>query len=409
MDKKLKIFLVAGEPSGDLHGAKLMKEIKLQFPEVKFYGIGGEKMTELGLNSFVDIKQISVVGFWEVAKKYIFFKKLLNECKKFILQNEIDLFLPIDYPGFNIALGKLVKKEGIKVYYYIAPQLWAWASFRAKNLKKAIDKLFVILPFEKEFFEKYVIDVSYVGHPLLDDNKFSEPILDFSQRENIIAIFPGSRKQEIIRNLSVLGDIILKIKNELSDYKIGISISNNIDVNIYYNYFKDNNIEINEDKIVFYYNSRELMQKAKFGLIKTGTSNLEAALLGLPFIMYYKASKVNYIIGKNLLNMESVSLVNIIFEQSNLNFKTDFGDNTISDNKIKTIKKDNIITEYIQNLNSNDIIDEIKYFCNNENEFTKFQDYLAKIKEALGNQSASKNLANVIIRDFAIKINKQSN
>lgn len=380
-NKKINIFILAGEPSGDLHGAKLIKELKTLNPEINIFGIGGNEMKKEGLNSIVDIKKISVVGFWEVSKKYIFFKKLLKECQQFLLDNNIDVFIPIDYPGFNIPLAKFAKKHNIFVAYYIAPQFWAWAQFRAKKFKNAVNKLFVILPFEESFFKNYGIDALYVGNPNLNFFQTNEQtkVNNFNERQDKISIFPGSRNQEIKRNLEFIKDLLLQLVKELPNYQIAISVSNNIDVKIVENYIKTY-FNLNSN-IILHYDSKELMKISKFGLIKTGTTNLEACLNGLPFIMFYKASKINYLIGKNLLNINSVSLVNIIYEKTN---------NLTNNN-------DKIITEYIQDLDVEKIITEIKGNIENVNKFNSFQSKLLEVKSILGNFDTSKIVANNIL------------
>ena len=154
---KLKIFILAGEASGDLHASRLMRAIKVLNPDTQFIGIGGMNMEKEGLESLVSIEQMSVVGFWEVAKRYYFFKKTLEECKRTLVSSDVDAFIPVDYPGFNLKLGQFAKKSSIPVYYYIAPQLWAWGKGRAKKLSTQLDKLFVVFPFEVEFFNNFAL------------------------------------------------------------------------------------------------------------------------------------------------------------------------------------------------------------------------------------------------------------
>lgn len=381
-NKKINIFILAGEPSGDLHGAKLIRELKALNPEINIYGIGGQEMIKEGLSSITDIKNISIVGFWEVSKKYIFFKKLLKECQLFLLNNHIDVFIPIDYPGFNIPLAKFAKKHNIFVAYYIAPQFWAWAQYRVNKFKKAVDKLFVILPFEEQFFKQYGIDALYVGNPNLKffksnaDNKVN----NFEERQNIISIFPGSRNQEIKRNLEFIKDLVIRLVKQFPNYQIAISVSNNIEIKLVENFIKTH---FNENSnIVLHFDSNELMKISKFGLIKTGTTNLEACLNGLPFIMFYKASKINYLIGKNLLNINSVSLVNIINEKSIL---------------LGEVNIHKIISEYIQTLDIEKIITEINENIENIDKFNNFQSKLLEVKSILGNLDTSKIVAENIL------------
>lgn len=385
MGKNYTIFILAGEPSGDIHGANLMQDLKNLIPNINFIGIGGKNMQNEGLNSTVDIQEISVVGFSAVAKKYFFFKRLQKTCKHLLISQKIDLFLPIDYPGFNISLAKFAKSKNIPVYYYIAPQLWAWWSSRAKKLKGAVDKLLVILPFESDFFKTYGISAEYVGNPLLDEKIFQQPIKKFSERENIIAFFPGSREEEVRRNLIALTPLLLSIEKYLKQFQIVIAVSKNINKQVYLKHFTS----INFKNYLFTDNSRELMQKAKFGIIKTGTTTLEAGLLGLPFIMFYKASKTNYLIGKNLLNLSSVSLVNIILDKV-VKQKKVFFENELSFNK------QHLITEYVQTLDLQKIIEEINLIAIDENNFNIFQKELFVVNKVLVRNSETKKPAEII-------------
>lgn len=381
-NKKINIFLLAGEPSGDIHGAKLIKELKVLNPDINIYGIGGLEMTKEGLNSIVDIRKISVVGFWEVLKKYLFFKNLQKKCQECLINNKIDIFVPIDYPGFNIPLSKFAKKNNIFVAYYIAPQFWAWAQFRVNKFKKVVDKLFVTLPFEEKFFKQYGIDTLYVGNPNLKFLKSRNDIeiINFEKRQNIISIFPGSRNQEIKRNLEFIKELLIQIIEQFPNYQIAISVSNNIDLKLVENYIK--NQLNNNSNVIMHFDSNELMKISKFGLIKTGTTNLEACLNGLPFIMFYRASKINYLIGKNLLNINSVSLVNIIKEKSMI----------LDENP-----KHKIISEYIQTLNIKKIISEIKFNIEDIEKFNNFQSKLLEVKSILGNLDTSKIVAENIL------------
>lgn len=303
---KKKFFISAGDPSGDTHAAKLMLSLKAIYPEAEFHGIGGLEMQKVGLTPVVEFKQIAVAGFWEVIKKYNFFKSLLNKCFNHITKENFDAFIPIDYPGFNIRLASLVKQSNVPVIYYIAPQLWAWGKNRANKLRGAVDKLLVVFPFEENYFSDFNIDTTFVGHPILDDARFNNPLPN--NREKIIAFFPGSRKLEIKRHLEILNQTLEILKNKLDGYQFAAACGKYIDKDYLR---KELHPVFNIDMT-----SNFLFEKAEAGTIKTGTSNLEAALAGLPFTMFYKASAINYLIGKNLINTKHVSLVNILLKKS---------------------------------------------------------------------------------------------
>lgn len=299
----IKIFITAGEPSGDKHAARLMKAIKKKIPDCKFIGFGGSEMQAQGLNSIISMGDISVVGFWEVVKKYSLFRSLMNSCKEIIKKEKPDIYIPVDYPGFNIRLSSFAKKQGIKVVYYIAPQLWAWGRNRTKKLHDSVDKLLVVFPFEERFFGSVDIDAEFVGHPLLEDSIFDK----IPQKDNkLIALLPGSREQEIKNHLNLF---LETTKHIPEDYKFGLARSQNVDITKFDEIKNFKNIEIWE-------NSRELMKKAYYGVVKTGTSNLEAALCEMPFSMVYKTSFLTYQLAKGLINLDYISLVNILANKS---------------------------------------------------------------------------------------------
>ncbi len=169
----IRYFIIAGDPSGDIHAAKLMKSMLVKNPNVEFYGIGGREMEAIGFKSMIPQKEISVVGFWEVAKKYGMFRQLIKDVQSELETGKYKAFIPVDYPGFNMKIAGFAKKIGIPVYYYIAPQLWAWGSNRAEKLANSVDKLIVVFPFEVDFFKQYGIETYFCGHPLLDEPIFN--------------------------------------------------------------------------------------------------------------------------------------------------------------------------------------------------------------------------------------------
>lgn len=358
------VFISAGDPSGDIHASKLMAKLKLISPDIKFIGIGGKNMEAEGLESLTDIKDISVVGFLEVAKKLRFFTDLMNKCKKSIIDNNVDIFIPVDYPGFNIKLASFCKKNNIPVTYYIAPQLWAWGKNRAKKLTDTVDKLLVVFPFEKEYFANYGINTEFIGHPLMDNPKIAEDFDSKNKRLKIIALLPGSRKQEIQKHLDLFSEIAKEIKRKLPDYRFLMARTQSVD-EIYFK-FKRRNI-----KIEFFDDSIELMQKSKAGIVKTGTSNLEAALCGMPFSMVYKTSLFTYLMGRMLINLPYISIVNILQNKA-------------------------VINEFIQNnLNPVNIADDIVNIIETER-YNNIQSEFLKIKKLLNTKNASENAAKII-------------
>lgn len=361
----IRVFISAGEPSGDLHAAKLMKELKVLFGDVQFFGLGGAKMTEQGLRPIVPMSDISVVGFWEVARKYSFFRKLLQTCADILISEKIDLFIPVDYPGFNMILAGRAKSAGIRVAYYIAPQLWAWGESRARKLANSADKLLVVFPFEKEFFAKYGIDTEFVGHPLLDEKEFSDNVKPYHERQKQILLMPGSRRQEVKRHCELLEKAFSYAPSSIKEFNIVMAVSPNLEKRIV------DDIKARNPGWNYSSNTRELIANSLCGVIKTGTSTLEAALLGLPFAMIYKASFVSYIIGKSRLKLPYVALPNILAGKL-------------------------IIRELIQkDANTKNIINEVEKISD-RNEFDRIQGEFSVVRKNLGEPGASMRAAGLI-------------
>lgn len=362
-----KIFISAGEPSGDIHAAKLMLAIQRLNPDVEFVGIGGSEMEKAGLKSIIPISEISVVGFWEVAKKYTLFMQLQKQCEAILRSGEIDVFVPIDYPGFNMRLAAAAKSQKIPVVYYIAPQLWAWGKNRTRKIAKNTDKLLAVFPFEEEFFRKEGINAKFVGHPLLDIPEFQGEFLKFDDRNNSIALFPGSRDQEVHKHIDLLLDTAKILHSELPNYDILIAKSQNISES----FFAD---KIKDKKYINVSNTpRQLMLNSKVGIIKSGTSNLEACLAGLPFSMYYKTSFFTYFMGKRIINIDYLSIINILSGKQ-------------------------VINEYIQDdATPAKLADATLRLLNEPKAYSDLQEEFVKLKALLGNSGASENAAREII------------
>ncbi len=359
-----KILIIAGDNSGDLHSSNLMKELKLIIPNIEFVGIGGDLMTQQGLSSIVSLKDISVVGFWEVAKKITFFKTLFTKIKKIIEDEKIDIFIPVDFPGFNQRVAKIAKHNGVSVLWYIAPQLWAWGERRSVHFAELIDTLLVVFPFEKTYFEKFGIKTEFVGHPLLDIPIFQKEPIAFNKRENKILFMPGSRLQELKKHFNLLYETSKLVEKNYPDYQSVFSVPSSL------------NLELSKlmgnKKVLITNNSHYEMQTSKIGVIKTGTSNLEAALSYLPFVMYYKTSLITYSLGKKLINLNFLSLINIL------------------SNKL-------IIKELIQSdANPMNLFKEISQLIENKEYCINIIDSFQQIKEKIGKTGASKNAAEII-------------
>ncbi|OGU57579.1 MAG: lipid-A-disaccharide synthase [Ignavibacteria bacterium GWF2_33_9] len=303
------ILIIAGDTSGDIHSFKLMKELKSFDEDIQFHGIGGENMIIEGLDSLISLKEVSIVGFWEVAKNYFFFKNLIQKVEEIIIEKKIDLFIAVDFPGFNREIAKFAKSKGIPVIWYIAPQLWAWGENRAAKFAKNIDDLLVVFPFEEEFFRNYEINTYFVGHPLLDIPEFQNTNVESHIRENSILLMPGSRKQELKSHLPILLEVNKLVKENLKDFKVILTIPKSLESALNNDFEKDNKIQIS-------FNSKQQMLTSKAGVVKTGTSNLEACLAELPFVMFYHTSALTYLLGRQLVKLDYLSLVNILSKKS---------------------------------------------------------------------------------------------
>ena len=308
----MKYYIIAGEASGDLHGASLIKEIKSSDLNAKVRCWGGDLMKNAGGELIKHYKNLSFMGFWEVLKNISIIFKNLNFCKKDITYFEPDVIIYIDYPGFNLQIAKWARKKGYKNHYYISPQVWAWKENRINSMRINIDYLYVILPFEKDFFEKkHKYQVNYVGHPLMEHipnkilkNGFAAKI-GLSPNRPIITFLPGSRKQEINK---VLPEFI-KIQNQFLDYQFVIAGAPGRDIRDY------EKILVNCSIPVIFNETYNLIQASKAALVTSGTATLETALLGVPQIVCYKSSYLSYLIAKVIVKLKYISLVNIIMNK----------------------------------------------------------------------------------------------
>ena len=303
------IFISAGEQSGELHGSSLMHELK-KISDLSFTGLGGDKMRAEGLNVIEHVKDLAATGIAEVVKKYGYFRKVLKKCSEKIKEMKPDAVVLIDYPGFNLRLAEEIRgKYKGKIIYYISPQLWAWHEKRVFKIKKVVDKMLVVFPFEVEFYKRYGIDAEYVGHPLVKRIKdFLENTFRESPADNVktITLLPGSRNDEIKHHLPVLIETINLLKKDFM-LKLYISRSQAVNKALFDPFVKDlPDFEIIcSDVYKYVYNSDLVMTKA-------GTSTMECSLIGTPFLIFYKTYPLNYILLKPLVKINNIGIVNII-------------------------------------------------------------------------------------------------
>lgn len=299
-----KIFITAGEASGDVHAARLMAEIRRRIPDVVFEGFGGPEMEMQGLRSLAHIRDLAVTGFVEVAKRYRFFTDLLNRCEATIQKSKPDLFIPVDYPGFNMRLAARVRTRSLPVLWYIAPQLWAWGEKRASKLSSVVDKLLVVFPFEVDFFAKHGIAAEYVGHPLVE----TLPETHEQRIPNRVLLMPGSRAQEISHHVPLLREVVRTLRVQHSEVSCVVAKSSSVTAELLK--------PLTDEGAILVSDARTEMLTASAGLIKAGTSTLEATLSGLPFSTFYKTSFLTYQISRHLINVQSVTLCNLLLKKN---------------------------------------------------------------------------------------------
>jgi len=306
----MKYYLIAGERSGDLHGSNLMKGIRVHDAEAEFRAWGGDLMQAQGATLVKHYTQMAFMGFWEVVKNLWTIRDFLKECKADLLAYQPDALVLIDYPGFNLRIAEFAKKRGITVFYYISPKVWAWNQKRALKIRANIDRMFVIFPFEVYFYEKYDYKVVYVGNPLMDAIDAFGPDPDFAQKnqlsgKRIIALLPGSRRQEVVSTL----DTMLSIRAEFPDHTFVIAGVNSLPADLYQPYQHIPNVS------VVFEATYDLLSIAEAALVTSGTATLETALFGVPEVVCYRTSAVSYGIAKRLIRVPYISLVNLIMEK----------------------------------------------------------------------------------------------
>jgi len=309
-----KIFMVAGEASGDNHAARLIRAVKKAMPGLRVEGLGGEKMRRAGCELRYDLVSMAVMGFVQVLRNIRFFKNLLRETAEYIEKERPDALVLVDYPGFNMRLAHKAKKMGIPVIYYISPQIWAWRPGRINRIAELVDKMMVILPFEEEIYHKAGVDVVYVGHPLIDSISESEPDpgflegIDIPDGESVIGLLPGSRKQEITKFLPVLLETarIIRAKAPEARFLIPCSSVGNMDTTK--EIIGDADLPIS----LFLGRIHGVARASRCCIVSSGTATLEVACFLTPLVVVYKTSHLLWLLSRRLLQVDNISLVNII-------------------------------------------------------------------------------------------------
>ena len=307
MDNK-KIFIIAGESSGDQHAANYVREHKKINPNIKFSAIGQDELKKEGVDIIYDSELISVVGIIEVIAKYKKIKNALNIAYKHIVNNKPNLVVLVDYVEFNLKIAKFAKNKNIPVLFYIAPQVWAWREKRIQKIINIVDHLAVVFPFEEHLFKKYTKAVTYVGHPLADDNNLSPSKTEYKDRTTSIGIFPGSRESEIKNNLHLMIDSVQIRKNEtIFDKNIKIFYSNDTAKQLISRILPES-----YDKLLVSGKNLDEIKNCRKAITASGTITLELALMNIPMIIMYRLSPITFFIMKNLVKLKYIGLVNLI-------------------------------------------------------------------------------------------------
>jgi lipid-A-disaccharide synthase len=307
----MKYYVIAGEASGDLHGSNLIRELQQQDKKAEVRCWGGDLMEAAGAEVVKHYKDLAFMGFTEVLMNLPEILGNLKFCKKDILAFKPDALILIDYPGFNLRIASWAKQQGLKIIYYISPQIWAWKESRVQTIKASVDKMLVILPFEKEFYHKWNYEVDYVGHPLVEvidkfksENGSLHPALP--PEKPIVALLPGSRKQEILKKLPIM----LAVSRLMPDYHFVVAQAPGQEDSFYEQMLAPfPNVSATKNK------TYALLMQASAACVTSGTATLETALFAVPEVVCYKGSSISYQIAKRLIKVKYISLVNLIMDK----------------------------------------------------------------------------------------------
>ncbi|MBC7891950.1 MAG: lipid-A-disaccharide synthase [Sphingobacteriaceae bacterium] len=365
----MKYFLLAGERSGDLHGANLLRAIQRHDPAAHCQAWGGDDMAAAGAQLLRHYRDLAFMGIWEVAKNWRTIRGLMAECQQQILDFQPDVVVFIDYGGFNLRVAKWAKTEGIRTFFYISPKVWAWNQKRAWRIKRDVDRLFVIFPFEVSFFKKYDYDVDYVGNPLFDAIAAFRPNPDFRVRfqlgdRPLIALLPGSRRQEVAGILPQM----LEAVRHFPQYQFVVAGVSNLPRSLYDGLLAEQSLPVVTDA------AYDLLSHAEAALVTSGTATLETALFGVPQVVCYRTSALTYAVGQLLIKVPFLSLVNLVAERE-------------------------VVKELIQGeLNETNLIRELKKITLEASTRQRQLDAYAEIRAKLGEVGASERAGKLMVR-----------
>lgn len=370
----MKYYIIAGEVSGDMHAANLIAEIKKKDPKAEFRAWGGDRMKEQGVTLVKHIRHMAFMGFVEVVANLHKVLGNISECKKDMVAFQPDAVILVDYPGFNLRMAKFAHDRGFRVFYYISPQVWAWKRRRVKKIQKSVDKMLVILPFEEDFYKNYGVDVTYVGHPLLDELSKTATVNrqvflrrnGLGEKREIIALLPGSRRQEVKRMLGIM----LKVIPHFPDYQFVVAGVPSLDKALYKDLMGSADVTFVENQ------TYDLLQNASAALVTSGTATLETALLNVPEVVCYKSSSLSYHIAKRLIRVKYISLVNLVMDKR-------------------------VIAELIQgDLTEENLVTQLQQLLGNNKVQSQLLDDYMELQSRLGNAGASEKAAGVVVESM---------
>ncbi len=370
------IVIVAGEPSGDFHAANLVKKLKTINPQLVISGLGGYKMQQAGVDIIYNLSELAVVGFWEVLKHYNKFKQVFMQLTEHIEKKQPEALILVDYPGFNLRLAKEIRKinNNIKIIYYISPQIWAWNKKRIKLIKQVVDKMLVFFKFEKKLYEQEYIDTDFIGHPLLDHvntTKNKNQFIDkhkLDPNKRIIALLPGSRANEIRKNLSIMLKSCLLFSKKTKNVQFVILKPTELNIEM----FKEIVAKTTLNAPIIENDTYDGINASEFCLVASGTATLETAILNKPMFIIYKVNLLTWLIAKLLIKIDYIGLVNVVAGQK-------------------------IIPEYIQfDAHPEKIAFDMDFIFNNPEKIKYIKNKLNEVKTALGEKGATERGATII-------------
>lgn len=367
-----RVLIIAGEASGDAHGAGVVQELKSRNPDIDIFGIGGDKMKQAGMQLTYHIRDMSFMGFVEVIKHLPLIRSVERTLERLLEIKKPDVVLLIDYPGFNLRFARIAKKYGAKVVYYISPQVWAWKKGRVKKMKGIVDKMLVVFPFEVTIYEKEHVPVTFVGHPLVEQMNSSMDRDQFYAKFNLdegkkfIAVIPGSRKQEIRALFSVMLNAAIQIAGKTK--QVVVAVAPNLSLDEYLDAVPHG------AQIKFIQHAtHEVMKYAEFAYVTSGTATLETACTGTPMIVVYKTSPITYWIARLVVRIKNIALVNIVAGKT-------------------------VVPELIQgSVNVTTLVKEAKMILAQPQRLEEMKNELLRVKEKLGSGGASSKVADAIL------------